>query len=89
MAKRLSILEYLSSVDNVPSNAPEPKYLTQIIVMEDNEAVIYVTVKGRSPAMRHVSRTHGVDLDWLFERFQNDPGIKIRYLRTKFQIADV
>ena len=33
-------------------------------VFKDNEAVIKMTTKGRSPTMRHVSRTHRVALDW-------------------------
>ena len=33
-------------------------------VWEDNEAVIKMVIRGRSPTMRHVSRTHRVALDW-------------------------
>ena len=33
---------------------------------EDNEAVIKMIIKGRSPTMRHVSRTHRVALDVLY-----------------------
>ena len=47
------------------------------------------TIKGRSPNMRHVSRTHRVDLDWLWERIREDPGIYIKDVGTKEQIADV
>ena len=39
--------------------------------------------------MRHVSRTHRVSLDWLFDRFNLDPKIQIRYVGTKHQIADI
>ena len=39
--------------------------------------------------MRHVARTHRVDLDWLFERLKDDPGIGLRYVNTKDQIADL
>ena len=39
--------------------------------------------------MRHVSRTHRVDLDWLFERISKDPGIFVKYVPTKEQIADI
>ena len=45
-------------------------------------------IKGRSPTMRHVSRTHGVALDWLFDRVNSDPKIKIKYVDTKNQLAD-
>jgi hypothetical protein len=48
-----------------------------------------MTVKGRSPNMRHVPRTHRVDLDWLFERIRKDPGIFIKFVGTKEQIADI
>ena len=34
---------------------------------EDNETVIKMIIKSRSPTMRHVSRTHRVALDWLFD----------------------
>ena len=39
--------------------------------------------------MRHVSRTHRVHLDWLYERFLHDPHFRIRYVQTKYQIADI
>ena len=54
-----------------------------------DEAVIEMTIKGRSPALRHVTRTHRVDLDWLFERIRDDPGIHIKFIGTKYQIADM
>ena len=46
-------------------------------------------IKGRSPTMRHVSRTHRVALDWLFDRINLDPKIQIRYIDTKNQLADI
>ena len=39
--------------------------------------------------MRHVSRTHRVALDWLFDRINLDPKIQIWYIDTKHQIADI
>ena len=39
--------------------------------------------------MRHVSRTHRVDLDWLFDRINLDPEIQIKYIDTKNQLADI
>ena len=58
-------------------------------MLEDNEAVIKMTVKGRSPNMRHVPRVHRVDLDGLFNLFKTDKAIAIRYVGTKQQIADI
>ena len=47
-----------------------------LYVFEDNEAVIKMIIKGRSSTMRHVSRTHRVALDWLFDRINLDPKSK-------------
>ena len=54
-----------------------------LYIFEDNEAVIKMIIKGRSPTMRHVSRTHRVALDWLFDRINLDPKIQIKYVYTK------
>ena len=39
--------------------------------------------------MRHVSRTHRVSLDWLFDRINLDPKIQSRYIDTKHKIAHI
>ena len=39
--------------------------------------------------MRHVSRTHRVALDWLFDRINLDSNIQIKYIDTKNQLADI
>ena len=46
-------------------------------------------IKGRSPTMRHVSRTHRVALDWLFDRINLDSKNQIKYIDTKNQLADI
>ena len=79
----------LMSIDYVPINVPQQNPLAHLVILEDNDAVIKMCIKGRSPALRHVLRTHRVDLDWLFERIMFDPCIFMRYLNTKEQIADV
>ena len=68
---------------------PESSGRATLIVYEDNEAVIRMCIKGRSPNLRHVQRTHRVNLDWLFERIRKDKGIALRYINTKWQIADM
>ena len=45
--------------------------------------------KGRSPTMRHVSRTHRVALDRFFDRINLDPKIHIKFVDTKNQLADM
>ena len=58
----------LDNVDFIPSNVNSCHKEALLCVFEDNEAVIKMIMKGRSPTMRHVSRTHRVALDWLFDR---------------------
>ena len=61
----------LNYVDRVPSNVQFSPQEALLYVFEDNEAVIKMIIKGRSPTMRHVSRTHRVALDWLFDRIKS------------------
>ena len=63
----------LNNIDCVPSNVQSSHQEALLCVFEDNEAVIKMIIKGRSPTMRHVSRTHRVALDWLFDRINLDP----------------
>ena len=54
----------LNDIDNVLSNAKFSRFGAMLYIFEDNEAVIKMIIKGRSPTMRHVSTTHRVALDW-------------------------
>ena len=60
--KKINVTE---NIDSVPSNVQSSRQEALLYVFEDNEAVIKMIIKGRSPTMRHVSRTHRVALDWL------------------------
>ena len=79
----------LFDVDWVPTNMNVPKGRAKLLILEDNDAVIKMCNKQRSPMMRHVTRTHRVDLDWIFERIHTDKCIRLRYINTKQQIADI
>ena len=57
--------------------------------MEDNEAVIKTVIKGRSFKTRHTNITQKIDLDCIYERFPTEPGLRIFYMNTKFQIAHI
>ena len=78
-----------TDIDHIPANTVHFGASAMLCVFEDNEAVIKMIIKGRSPTMRHVSRTHRVALDWLFDRMNLDPKIQIRYIDSKHQIADI
>ena len=62
------LVNNLDNVDFIPSNVEFDHQDALSYVFEDNEAVIKMIIKGRSPSMRHVSRTHRVALDWLLDR---------------------
>ena len=61
----------------------------KLLVLEENDAVIATVTKGRSPVLKHCNRTQRIALDWLLERLQHDPGISLRYVSTRDQIADI
>ena len=77
------------NVDLIPSNVNSSHQEALLYVFEDNKAVIKMIFDGRSPTMRHVSRTHRVAIDWLFDRINLDPKIQIKYIDTKNQLADI
>ena len=82
-------IDVMKDIDAVPSNVQSARRGALMYVFEDNEAVIKMVMKGRSPTVRHVSRTHRVALDWLFDRINLDFKIQIKYIDTKNQFADI
>ena len=86
--KRKREVEQFSNVDSVP-NTHSSQGESQLYIFEDNEAVIKMIIKGRSPTMRHVSRTHRVALYCLFDRTNVEPKIQIKCVDTKNQLADM
>ena len=79
----------LSNVDEVSSNAKSSQFGAMLCIFEDNEAVIIMNIKGRSPTMRHVQNPQSVALDWLFDRINLDSKIQTKYIYTKHKLADV
>ena len=61
---------------------------THLIVAEDNEAVIKIIKKCRSVALRHLPRTHRIDVTWLFEVCGAEE-VKLRHVGTDEQVADL
>ena len=82
-------IDDLDNVDYLSSNVHSSRQEALLYVFEHNEAVIKMIIKGRSLTMRHVSRTHRVALDWLFDRIKFDPKIQIKYTDTKNRLADI
>ena len=65
-------IDVTQDIDAVPSNVQSARQKALPDVFEDNDAVIKMITKGRSPTIRHVSRTHRVALDWLCDRINLD-----------------
>ena len=61
------------NIDHIPANAMHSGACAMLYVFEDNEAVIKMIIAGRSPKMRHLSRTHRVALDWCFDPKNPNP----------------
>ena len=59
-----------------------------LCVLEDNQATILVVRKGYSPKLRHITRTHKIDLSGLSEVFQDDSA-ELEYCKTDDQAADI
>ena len=79
----------LDNVDFISLNVQSSHQEALFYVFEDNVAAIKMIIKGRSPRVRHVSRTHRVAFDWLFDRINLDSKIQIKYIDTKNQLADI
>ena len=67
--KKIDVRE---DINTVPSNVQFSRQEALLYVFEDNEAVITMTIKGRSPTMRHVSKSHRVAFVCLFDRINLD-----------------
>ena len=78
-----------TNIDHISSNTMHSGAGAMLYVFEDNEEVIKMIIKGRSPTMRHVSRTHRVAPDLSFDRIYLGTKIQVRYIDTKHQIADI
>ena len=75
--------------NHVPTNTRSSQGESQLYTLEGSKAVIKMIIKGRSPTMRHVSRSDKVALDLLFDRINLEPEIQIKYVDTKNQFANM
>ena len=66
---------------------------TELTLMEDNTATIQIMLTGKTPMLRHLSRTHGVNLQWVHERLTgrvpSDSALSVSYCKTHDQCADI
>ena len=60
----------------------------ELVIHEDNQATILVVKKVYSPKLRHISRTHKVNLGCISEQLAPGSGIS-QYVDTNLQAADI
>jgi len=85
----VTIYDELLAVDYVPCNIPEPNGRAILVLLEDNDPVIQILIKGRNTTLRHVPRVHRVNIDATYERIRCGPGIYLRHWPTEYQMADI
>ena len=76
--KSYNKIDAMQDIDSVPSNVQSASREALLYVFEDIEAAIKMIIKRRTSTMRHVSRTHRVALDWLFDRINLDSKIQMQ-----------
>ena len=62
--------------------------MVRLFALEDSAAVLQMKHKGGRSNLRHVTRTHRVNLACLFERICLDPSNRVCYVRTCDLFAD-
>jgi hypothetical protein len=62
--------------------------ITKIQIMGDNKGMLCVMKSGRSPTMRHLSRSHRVSVAWLHEQHKREH-FEFAYVETDSMAADM
>ncbi len=80
----LTIIEILKAMNAVAGGAPN----TVLHFHVDNQAMAAVIRSGRNPTMKHLSRTHGICISWMYEQCIADE-IQVKYVTTTLMAADI
>ena len=62
---------------------------TKVVFQEDNQATIQTLKTQRNPTLRHLNRTHRVNLSWLCEVFRNLKEAELKHCKTDEMAADI
>jgi hypothetical protein len=58
-------------------------------LLEDNQATLQILKTGKNPTLRHVARTHRVNLAWISDVFRKCKQMGLKYCSTADQAADI
>ena len=62
---------------------------TKLVFQEDNQATIQILKTQKNPTLRHLNRTHRVNVSWLCEVFRNLKEVELKYCKTGEMAADI
>ena len=62
---------------------------TTLVFQEDSQATIQVLKTQKNPTLRHLNRTHRVNVSWLCEVFGNLKEVELKYCKTDEMAADM
>ena len=61
----------------------------KLLFHEDNQATIQILKTQKNPTLRHLNRTHRVNVSWLCEVFRNLKEVELVYCKTDAMAADI
>ncbi len=89
------LLDMFSSCEGKPSlrkqnqnNTEQQQQMSSLFYFGDNQATLKIIKSGRTQKLRHVARTHRINIDWLHELYK-EAIVNIRYVETKYMPADI
>ena len=62
---------------------------TKLVFQEDNQATIQILKTQKNPTLRHLNRTHRVNVSWLCEVFRNLKEVELKYCKTDEMAAGI
>ena len=62
---------------------------TKLVFQEDNQATIQILKTQKNPTLRHLNRTHRVNVSWLCEVFKNLNEAEPKYCKTDEMAAGI
>ena len=68
--------------------ARKTRHSTEMVICEDNEAVVKICARGRSKSLNHFPRTHKIAVGWVYE-FCKLSHVKLANVTSEAQTADI
>ena len=59
---------------------------TKLVFQEDNQAIIQILKTQKNPTLRHLNRTHRVNVSWLCEVFRNLKEVELKYCKRRLSL---